>query len=130
MSARKDVAAKIKADNPTFIVHNFPVSAPENISAGKTVVHVYRESFAVNDSNSQITHFLKCIVITPKKGTAVAEDELDAAVDKVMLSLERLNDVYWQEATRDVINDQWEAYTISLQAIRPQTYKSQILTTP
>lgn len=130
MSARKDVAAKIAADNPTFIVHNFPVSAPENIPTGKVFVSVYRDGFSVNDQNSQITHNLKALVVIPKKGTAIAEDELDAAVDKVMLALEALKDVFWQSAERTVVADTWEGYEISLQAIRPQVYKSQLLTTP
>jgi hypothetical protein len=127
-AARKDVAAKIKADNPTFIVHDFPVSAPENIPAGKTVVSVYRDGFSVDANNSQITHTLKALVVIAKKGTAAAEDELDAAVDKVMLSLEALPDVYWQSAERTVVAETWEGYEISLQAIRAQVYKSQLLT--
>lgn len=127
-AARKEVAAKIKADNPTFVVQDFPVSAPEHIPAGKTVVHVWRESFSVNDANSQITHNLTAWVIVPKKGTAAAEDELDAAIDAVMLSLEAMRDVYWQEAQRTTVADKWEAYTVSLQAVRPQTYKSSVLT--
>lgn len=125
---RKAVAAQIKADNPTFIVHDFPVSPPEGIPAGKVFVNVFRESFSVNDSNSQITHFLKVNIAIAKKMTSAAEDELDAAVDALMLSLEKLNDVYWQDATRDILGGNWESYTISLQAIRPQVYKSQLLT--
>jgi hypothetical protein len=128
MNARKDVAAKIATDNPTFIVHDFPIAAPENIPAGKVFVSVYRDGFAVNDSNSQITHNLKALVVTPKKGTAIAEDELDAAVDKVMLSLEALSDVFWQGAVRTVVAETWEGYEISLQAVRAQVYKSQLLT--
>lgn len=130
MSARKDVAAKIKADNPTFIVHDYPVSAPENIPAGKVFVSVYRDGFTVNGSNSQITHTLKALVVIPTKGTATAEDELDAAVDKVMLSLEALSDVFWQSAVRTVVAETFEGYEISLEALRPQVYKSQLLTTP
>jgi hypothetical protein len=126
-AARKDVAAKIKADNPTFIVHDFPVSAPENIPTGRVYVSVYRDGFSVDNSNSQITHNLKALVVIPKKGTAAAEDELDAAVDKVMLSLEALSDVFWQSAERTIVADTWEGYEISLQAIRAQVYKSQIL---
>lgn len=128
MSARKDVADQIKADNPAFIVHPFLASDPENIPAGKVWVRVYRESFSVNDSNSQITHFLKATVIIPNKNSAAAEDQLETAIDAVMLSLEKLTDVYWQDANRVIIRDQFEAYEISLQAIRPQVYKSQILT--
>ena len=128
MSARQDVAASLKADNPTFLVHEYPKSAPDNVPAGKVWINVYRESFSVNDSNSQITHFLKVLVITPKSDSAVAENELDAAVDKVMISLEKLSDVYWQEAQRTIIADKYQGYEISLEAIRPQVYKSQILT--
>ncbi|TSE15402.1 hypothetical protein B1A87_005245 [Arthrobacter sp. KBS0703] len=122
------MAEQIKADNPGFIVTDFPVSAPENIPAGKVSVNVYRDGFSVNDSNSQITHSLKVLVTVSKKGTAAAEDELDAAVDAVMLSLEAMRDVYWQEAQRTIVAEQWEAYEISLQAVRPQIYKSQLLT--
>lgn len=129
MSARKDVANAIKADNAGFIVHEFPKSAPENIPTGKVWINVYRESFAVNDSNSQITHFLKVLVVIPNSDSIIAEDQLDTAIDKVMISLEKLTDVYWQEAQRTIVADKWQGYEISLQAIRPQIYKSQILTT-
>lgn len=128
MSARQDVTAQIKADNPSFLVHPFPLSAPENIPAGKVWVNVYRERFEVADNNSQITHFLKVLIVTPKRGTAAAEDELDNAIDAVMLSLEKMRDVYWQEAQRTIVGEKWDGYEVSLQAIRPQIYKSQILT--
>lgn len=128
MSVRQEVADKLTADNPTFIVKAHPVSAPSGIPAGKVWVNVYRESFVVADNNGHITHNLKVTVAIPKQNSDVAENELDAAVDAVMLSLESMNDVYWQEATRDILGDTFESYTISLQAIRPQVYKSQLLT--
>jgi predicted RNase H-like nuclease len=128
VSARKDVADKIRTDNPMFKVHDFPLSPPENLATTTVWVNVYREGFSVNDSNSQITHALKATVVTAKKGTAAAEDELDAAVDAVMLSLEALPDVFWQSAQRVVIGDSWEGYEITLTALRAQVYKSQILT--
>lgn len=129
-AARKDVAAQIKADNPTFLVHDFPVNDPENIPAGKVFVNVFRESFSVNDSNSQITHNLKVVIATPKKMTSAAEDELDTALDALMLSLQRLPDVYWQDARRLTLGDSFPAYEITLVAITAHVYKSQILTTP
>lgn len=128
MSAAQDVAAQIKADNPTFILHSYAASDPEGIPAGKVWVRVYRERFEVNASNSQITHFLKVDVVIPNKFSTTAEDLLDSAVDDVMLSLERLTDVYWQNATRTIVREKFEGYEISLEAIRPQVYKTQILT--
>lgn len=128
MSVRSEVAAKLKADNPTFTVKAHPVSAPDAIPTGKVWINVYRESFKVADSNGYITHNLKVSVAIPKTNSEAAENELDAAVDAVMLSLESMNDVFWQEATRNILGDKFEAYEISLQAVRPQIYKSQLLT--
>lgn len=127
MSVRQEVADKLLADNPKFIVKAHPVSAPENIPAGKVWINVYRESFKVADNNGHITHFLSVSVAIPKANSVDAENELDAAVDAVMLSLESMKDVYWQEAKRTIL-DKFESYEISLEAVRPQIYKSQLLT--
>lgn len=125
---RQEVAAKLKADNPTFIVHEYPVSAPPSIPTGKVFINVYRERFQVADNNGYITHYLKVSVAIPKQNSDVAENELDAAVDAVLLSIQAMPDVYWQDATRDILGGKFEFYEITLQAIRPHIYKSQILT--
>ncbi len=127
MSVRKEVADQIKADNPTFIVHDYPVNDPEGIPAGKTWVSVIRDRFEVADNNSYITHHLTVVIATDTAMTAQAEDALDAAVDALMLTLERFDDVYWKVADRKYVKT-FPAYEISLEAIRPQVYKTQILT--
>ncbi|MFC8038625.1 hypothetical protein ACFUOZ_04660 [Paenarthrobacter sp. NPDC057355] len=127
MNPRKEVAEQIKADNSAFTVLDYPATLPLNINNGKVRVSVYRTSFEVNDNNSQITHNLKVEILISRASSAQAEDELDAVVDKVMLSLERMPDVYWQEAKRYTESEKFDAYEISLIAIRKQVYKSQTL---
>lgn len=127
MAVRKEVAAQIKAENPTFLVYDYPVSDPENIPAGKTWVSVIRDRFEVADNNGQITHYLTVVIATSTTMTAQAEDEIDTAVDALMLTLERFDDVYWKSADRKYLG-KFPAYEISLEAIRAQVYKSQILT--
>jgi hypothetical protein len=127
-NARKDVVAQIKADNPTFTVHDYPATAPLNLANGKVWVSVYREAFEVNGNATSITHNLKALIITSKSSSTKAEDELDAAVDKLMLSLERLPDVYWQDAKRTIVAEKFDGYEITLTAVRQQIYKSQLVT--
>lgn len=127
MSIRQEVADQLKADNPTFIVKTFPDRAPDNIPPGKVWVNVYRERFEVAANDGHITHFLKVSVAIPQTNSEDAEDELDAALDAVLLSIQRMPDVYWQTATRDILGGKYESYEITLEAIRPHVYKSQIL---
>ena len=128
MSVRQEVADKLSADNPTFMVKAHPVSAPDGIPAGKVWVNVYRESFVVADSDGYITHNLKVSVAISKANSDAAENELDAALDAVLHSLQPMPDVYWQEATRIILAEKYDAYEITLQAVRPHVYKSALLT--
>lgn len=125
---RKEIVAQIKTDNPTFTVLDYPSGAPLNLSEGKVWISVYREGFDVNTNATSITHNLKALIITSKSSSSKAEDELDAAVDKLMLSLERLPDVYWQSAKRTVVADKFDGYEVTLIAVRKQVYKSQLVT--
>lgn len=127
MSVRKQVADAIKADNPTFIVHDYPVNDPENIPAGKVWVSVVRDRFEIAGNFGSIKDYLTVVIATNTAMSAQAEDALDTAVDALMLTLEKFDDVYWTSAERKTLS-LWPAYEISLEAIRPQGYKTQILT--
>lgn len=128
MSVRQEVADKLSADNPTFIVKAHPVSEPENIPAGKVWINVYRERIEVAPNDSHIIHHLKVSVVIPKKNSEAAENELEAALDAVLYSLQALPDVYWSDAQRQILGASYESYEITLHAARSNVYKTQFLT--
>ncbi|RNL52736.1 hypothetical protein [Arthrobacter oryzae] len=92
---RQIIADQLKADNPGFIVKAFAASAPDNLGKGKAQVSVYRDSLRPNQNSLDST--LKVQVIANAGSTIAAEDDLDAALDQVILSLERIPGVNWTE---------------------------------
>ena len=122
-TVREEIAAKIKADNPTYSVKAFPVSAPENLGATKVFVSVYRESMTNAPQLAAVTQSLKLQVITPKTGTDVAETELEDALFEVLVSIASLNYVQWSTAERAVFAEKFIGYEITLEASTQNIYK-------
>lgn len=122
-TCRELIAAKIKADNPLFIVKDFPVGAPENLGAGKVFVSVYRESVANAPQLAALTETLKIVVITPTSGTAIAEEKLELALDEVLTSVQSLNFAQWSTAERAPFMDKFIGYEVSLTANTENPYK-------
>ena len=119
---RQIIADQIKADNPDFIVKAFPVQAPDNLGKGKPQVIVYRESIKPNQNSLEST--LKVQVICNAGYTIAAEDELDAALDQVILSIERIGGVLWTEATRAEFDEKYFGYELAVTLSSPNVYKS------
>ncbi|QCO98968.1 hypothetical protein FCN77_16260 [Arthrobacter sp. 24S4-2] len=119
---RQMVADKIKADNAGFIVKAFPVSLPEALT--KVYVSVYRETLTNAPQLAAVTESLKIVVIGPKIGTDVAENELEDALDAVLRSVQALNYIQWSTAERATFSDKYQGYEINLTANTENPYKA------
>lgn len=115
-TARVILADQIKADNPEYVVKNYPAPAPDN--ATKPHVFVYRTSLAPSQNN--LEHELEIAIFT---GTTVlssdSEERLGAVLDQVILSIERINGFLWTRADR--VED---GYKVSVQVVSQNHYKN------
>jgi hypothetical protein len=126
-TVREQIAAQIRADNGTFIVQGFPTGLPENMAGKgpkKTYVQVYRENLAPANNGTSLIHTLKVTVIVSKQNTEEAETDLEAALDLVLLSLERLAGIVYTSVDRVVLQDKYNAYEISVSCTSPNVYKN------
>lgn len=126
-TVREQIAEQIRADNPTFIVDAFPTSLPENMAAKglkKTYVQVFRESLEPTNNGTSLLHSLKVTVFVAKQHTEIAENDLDEALDLVLLSLERLAGIVYTSAIRDVLQDKYNVYEISVSCTSQNVYKN------
>lgn len=122
MTHRQIIADQIKADTPAFIVKPFPASAPDNLAKGKAQVSVYRQSIKPNQNSleSSLT-----VEIMTNAGTAISfEDDLEAALDQVILSIERIPGVLWTEAVRTIFDEKFFGYQVTVSLSSPNVYKS------
>ena len=122
-TVRESIAEKIKADNAGYIVKSYPASAPENLGANKVFVGVYRETLTNSPQTASVAHSLKIQVITPKKNTEAAENELEDALFQVLVSVASLNYVTWSTAQRGIFLDTFIGYEIDLEANTENIYK-------
>ena len=122
MIARDYIADKIKADNSAFIVDRYPREYPDNLSAGKTYVQVFREG--VSRANDGLKHSLKVGVFVAKQEGNQAENDLEGALDQILLSLESLDGVSWEEAARVVYGGKWNAYEVSVALNTNNAYRT------
>lgn len=119
---RQLIADQILADNPDFIVKAFPASAPTALGKGKAQISVFRESIKPNQNSLESS--LKIQVVCNAGYTIAAEDDLDAALDQVILSIERFPGVTWTEATRAVFDEKYFGYELTVTLSSPNVYKS------
>lgn len=122
-TAREQIAAQIKTDNPSMSVIAYGASAPENLGAGKVRVSVYRTRL---DVTAHLTHVMQVEVIVAGVGTAKAEDDLDAALDKTLASLQRMDVIRVTSAERAIFDDKFIGYTINAEVDSVDVYRELI----
>ena len=123
-SVREKIAAQIKADNPRYVVNAFAASVPEALAAGKVHVAVWRTD--LRQAQGHLTHVLRIEVITAGAGSLKAEDAADIALDQVLLSLQRLDEVGFISAEQAIFNERFTGYAISAEVQSSDVYKSLI----
>lgn len=124
---RTIVANAIKADNPSFIVRDFP-EVPENVPTGKAHVSIWRTDIkSVDNSPNVLEHPLTIQVIVPVTSGSAAENAADDALDAVLLSLQRIEGLTWSLAERSNFDDVFVGYQITASVHSENPYLSQVL---
>lgn len=119
-TVRAQIAAQIKADNPGYGVVAYGVVAPDNLGAGKVRVSVFRKSLDIG--TNRLTHNM-IIQVVAAGTTLAAEDNLDAVLDQVILSLGRMPGVIVTSADRVVHGDTFIGYDITAEAVSTDVYR-------
>lgn len=122
-SARAKIAAQIKTDNPEFSVVAYGAEAPDNLGRGKVRVSVYRTRL---DVSTHLTHVMQVEVIVAGVGTAKAEDDLDAALDETLKSLQRMDVIRVTSAERAIFDEKFIGYTINAEVDSTDVYRELI----
>lgn len=125
---RTTIANAIKVDNATFIVRDYPASPPDNLSAGKVHVSVWRtELNEVKGTSNALEHVLMIEVVVSVTSGVAAENTADDALDDILVSLQRLEGVSWSTAKRTIFDDSYVGYQITASLLSSNVYRTYIL---
>lgn len=100
-TARAMVADQIRADHPKWDVRSWGY-VPANVTTSKPVVAVMRTDLTPGTTSLTLRHDLQVNLYGAKTAGADVEDELDALLDEVLLSLQRIDHYTWSAAARTV----------------------------
>lgn len=118
MSVRQTIANQIKSDNPTYKVKAEIASLPDNLNGCE--VRVFRT--LLTPTALTLTHECNIEVLIGKPN----EDDLDEALDEVLLSLQRIPGITWSNASRKIFDDKYHGYEITVSATSANIYKTLI----
>lgn len=124
-TARGQVADAITAAQPLWDVHPYPF-VPKQISKARPVVCVYRTDLEPAE-NGTLRHALTLNLYGAASVGAGAEDELDANLDEVMLTLQGLEGCVFDSASRQTFNDVIAGWQVTCHVKSHNVYKQQIL---
>lgn len=119
MSVRSQVADGIAAAFTTARVLPYGKQL-DNIEPNRPVVMVFRDTVAPHaESRAVLTHTLVVWVLV----ASTDEDDMDAALDSALGSLEYQEGVFWQTAERGVYADAFNGYRITVNVNTPNTFR-------
>lgn len=123
---RQQLAAQIAADNPEWIVKDYP-DEPSQVRKGKPVVSIWRASI-VPAARQHLDHELTLHVYGSKVQDAAAENELDNILDGILLSIERYEGARFMRAERrNLVNDSFAGFVITVNTYSPNVYRAAVL---
>lgn len=126
-TAREQVAAQIKADNPTFAVDNYP-NEPQQVTNKKPYVDVFTTRIAPEGGETLLRHDIEVHVYVAQRGTEAAERQLEDARDDVLLSLQRIEHYQWEQAERSIFLEQYAGYKITGWVTSQNVYRQTVTT--
>lgn len=120
MSARQDLAAALNRALPTkrYKVLDAPreIDPPE---INRPVVMLIRTRMTPANTVGKYLSEFALWVIEPK--VIDPEDDLDAALDEVILALDKFPAILWSEAERSTYRELYPAYRIALTTVSERT---------
>lgn len=126
-TGREIIAAQIRADNPDYVVCDYP-KEPAQVQTGKPYVDVFATAISPADGELHLAHDLEVHCYAARTSGPDAESEVETIRDNVILSLQRLKDVGWTRAERVTFMDgAYVGYKITVAGTTPNVYKQTIL---
>lgn len=123
---RQQLAAQIQADNPAWLVHDFP-TIPKQVRKGKPVVSVWRSDVA-KEGVQHLKHELTIHLYGAKVIGVEAENELDDHLDGLLLSLERYKGCQLVRAIRrNFADDAFAGFEVTATVYSPNIYRSTVI---
>ena len=124
---RQQLAAQIRADNPEWIVKDYP-DEPSQVRKGKPVVSIWRAS-VVPAARQHLDHELTLHVYGSKVVDAAAETELDNILDGILLSIERYEGARFIRAERrNLVDGAFAGFVITVNTYSTNVYRAAVLT--
>lgn len=121
---RVDIAAQIRADWPDLDVYGH---GHEPTELRKQTVSVFREQIAQTPTGGQLVHQITIRAYgLHAHATAQAETALDDLLDKVLVSLRRLDVLEFKTADRRVLADAFQGWEISCTWTSVDIYKQTV----
>lgn len=108
---RRLLADQIRQDVPGLKVFAYPL-VPTNVRPGREVVTVWREQFTPSGNGGTIGHRLAVNLIGAGTGTEQAEDDLDAALDRVCVAILATGKAQLGDPERQVFYEKYQGWHI------------------
>lgn len=96
---RVQVAQQLRQDLPKWDTRPYPY-IPSQVSARKPVVAVWRTDLTPGSSSLNLRHNVTVNLYGSKTAGEAVELELDGLLDDLLLSLQRMTNLTWTEASR------------------------------
>lgn len=125
-TVRAIIAEQIRTDNPSWLVREYASPAPDALSKGKVFCSVSRASLVPREQAYALTHNIIIEVLVSSQG-ATTEDDSDEALDRVLLSLQRIPGVSWDRATRAAFDSRFFGYQVEASADSKNVYRQQVI---
>jgi len=127
VSARTEVVARIKLDQPTWAVKGCPW-VPKQVAKDKPAVAVWLADLEPGTARGvELQHNVTVNLYLAKTADEAAEDEAEAALDKLLTSLQRLGKVTWTKAERMVFDNVISGWQITCAAGSNDIYRQAVL---
>lgn len=125
-TARQQIAAKIMEDHAGITAYPW-VMQPEQVTLGKPVASVYRDTLANQAQANVLRHDVTIDLYIGLTDGAEAEAEAEDALDQVLTTLQRMPGVTWTEAKRVTFGTDFAGYSISASKFSKDHYLQTVL---
>lgn len=124
---RSYVADQVRADNPDWTVHGYPM-VPANVKRDQAVVSVWRSDIEPGPTDLGLRHPVTVNLYGAKTTDEAAEHELDGLHDALLVSLQRLQMFTWTRSTRSTFrNGTLTGWQITGYVTTENIYRSAVL---